>query len=63
MDKFIDANCVSCGAKFKSKINYEKGKMYCFVDCPTCRKNKVRYLSSVEVYSEIYEKSKDNGGE
>lgn len=60
-NKVIVLKCKTCGKQFNSDIFFEKGKLECYVDCPSCRKEKDRYLRGVDVYSDLYRKK--NKGE
>lgn len=53
-DKVKVMKCKTCGEQFKSEVLFKKGKMHAYIDCPKCRKDKTRYLGSLEVYKAIY---------
>lgn len=56
-NKVIKAKCKTCGKQFESEVLYERGKLHCYVDCPKCRRDKHRYLGSMEVYARLYDSS------
>lgn len=55
-NKILILKCKTCGKKFESDTFFERGKLECYVDCPTCRKSKDRYLTSVDIYQTLYKK-------
>lgn len=58
INKTLELSCKTCGKRFNSDVFFEKGKLECYVDCPSCRKAKTRYLGSVDIYTDLYKKEK-----